>query len=463
MNLKVKYWDKKFILKILKVAAPFIVLAIIDSLMSLIDGIMVGNFQTPGSSEMAAVSLGNKYSGIAVIVIGAFIAMFSFLVMQYKGANNHKKIKSVYKIITIGIFAFSAIFILCAYFATDEIMRFFQGTNMANTSTASGEAQDYTKVIIWKIIPLMLSSSYMQWLTANKKQKIIIPLSLMIVVINAFGNYLFYRVFSLGLVGVAWSTVTVECFLVIAIGGYIWFSKIDPVMFFNPLKIFQIDKTILLLGLKRSGLFIQNITFSLASIGVMIIYSRWYGDGASNVLAIVQPILMMFYLAFNGVGRTKGIFVGYYIGKGDREQAYINDKKLNMYTFITALVEGTILAAVALPIPLMWGNISHDIQLHATLVLLAVACTYPFAAISKSMLLTFKAAGMGKEAVMSNGVFSVIFEFGIPLTLYLIDAYVAHIGISFWQLYWISRLIKLVKIPPTYIFYKKYKWLDKAI
>jgi len=61
----------------------------------------------------------------------------------------------------------------------------------------------------------------------------------------------------------------------------------------------------------------------------------------------------MFYSALDGVSNTKGYFVGTNIGKGDKRNAYINDKRINLYTFVIAIFEGILLIALSYPLPLM--------------------------------------------------------------------------------------------------------------
>jgi len=67
----------------------------------------------------------------------------------------------------------------------------------------------------------------------------------------------------------------------------------------------------------------------------------------------------------------------------------------------------------------------------ATIMIIAFGATYPIAATSKSLLGSFKVAGMGKTIVLSNGIFALSFELLIPLILFLINKYVTNLNLEF--------------------------------
>jgi len=64
-----------------------------------------------------------------------------------------------------------------------------------------------------------------------------------------------------------------------------------------------------------------------------------------------MPIVMMFYSAIDGIAATKGYFVGVAVGAEDKELALKNDKRINLFAFLTAAIEGMLLIAIAFVLP----------------------------------------------------------------------------------------------------------------
>ena len=464
-NINVNYKDKSFIKEVAKRAIPLIIGSIILGLISIIDSVMVGLFQKTNSGELASLSLASKYVTFITIFIAAFSSMYLFLIMQYKGKNKHERVKDTIKILLSGMLIISIVVITIGWIFADEIMHFFQGDNYGDISTSKGIAQDYMKVYMFIIIPTSAINIWFSGISAFSKQKWIIPLVIMSIAINILFNYLFYKTLNIGVNGIAYSSILAEGSVLFVLIIFIFRNKeMRDTLLFNPLNIFNIDSKVLKLGVSRWGMSIQVMIWSSVSLGMRIIYSRWYGDEANQILAIVTPTIGLFYSALDGIATTKGYFVGKEVGAGNKEQAYKNDKRLNMYTFIVASIEGLALASLAYVIPMAWTSTTSHIQWYATISLIAVGLTYPIAAVAKVLLGSFKVAGMGKTIVLSNGLFGLVFELIVPLILFLIYLYTDSLGgFEFWMLFVLTRCIKLVKIPPTVYFWKKLKWLEPAI
>ena len=462
---KVNYRDKSFIKDVFRKSLPLIIGTIISGLIGIVDSTMVGLFQSANSGELAAISLASKYVTIINIFVTALISTVAFLVMQYVGKKDNVKTKEVMKFLIVCSTILISIMILIGWFLVDDIMRFFQGENYGDPSTRNGVAQDYLKISMFTMFPIALVSIYLNGLVAFGKQKIMMPIVLASIAINALFNYLFYKVFSFGVNGIAYSTLLAECLSFVAI--LIWTLKNQDTreyLIFNIFLIFKIDITIVKLAFKKSSMAMHVILWNMINLGLRVIWSRWYGDEANEVLAIVNPVIAIFYGALDGVSTTKGYYVGKNIGKGDKEQAFINDKRINMYVFIVATVEGLILAAISYPVTMIWSSVDETLLKEATWSMIAVGLTYPIAAVSKTLLGSFKVAGMGKTIILSNGLFALFFEFLIPLILFFIHIYTKELdSLEFWHMFLISRCIKIVKLPPTLYFWRKKKWLNASI
>lgn len=464
-NIKIDYWDKVFIKDVFRKAFPLIIGTIITGLIGIVDSTMVGLFQSGDSGELASLSLASKYISIMTIVTTAFISMTSFLVMQYIGKKNPEKAKETIKMLVFGSMIFISILIVIGWTITDDIMSFFQGDNYGDPSTKNGIAQDYLKISMFSMFPITLLTIYLNGLVAFGKQKIMTFIVLNSIAINALFNWIFYKVANFGVNGIAYSTLLAECIsFLIVIGWVLKFQETRDALIFNVFLIWKIDLEIFKIGIARWAMAGQVLLWNAISLGLRIIWSRWYGDEANQILAIVSPVIAIFYGALDGISTTKGYYVGKNIGAGNQEQAYINDKRINFLVFLVAVVEGSTLASVAFPVAQIWSTVDKDIQLQATWCMISVGLTYPIAAMSKTMLGSFKVAGMGKTIILSNGLFALFFEFMIPLVLFIIHITTNTLySLEFWHLFVISRAIKLIKLPPTLYFWRKKKWLIASV
>lgn len=461
--VKIEYWDKPFIKEVFYKSLPLIIATIVTGATALIDSFFVGLFQPKGSSELAALSLGNKYLSFSNIFIEAIVAIFSFLIFQFKGAKKFKEISDTTKIMISLSLGVAIVFIVLAYAIPNQIMQLFQGIHYSKSlSTSTGAAQGYMKVAIFTLLPTSIFTVLIFGVNASGKQKIIVPLSIVSLGINALFDYLFYKVFGFGLNGIMYATLMANLIFTAGIVLWIFHIKLQREILFNPLKIFKWNKEVFTLGSKKYSMALQSMLWSFVPLIMSVIYSRWYGDVASNRLAIAMPIVDMFYSALDGVAATKGYFVGRAIGAKDKDLALANDKKINMYTFIVALAEGALMCTLAFLITKAYVGAESLEQHEAALMLIAVGCTYPIAAMSKCMLGSFKVAGLGKIIILSNGLFAVLFELLIPVILFLIATNTDLLHLDFWQLFLITRLVKLLKLPPTLYFWKKKKWLERV-
>ncbi len=463
INSKIKYFDKPLMKKVFYKALPLIIGVISAGLINVIDNSMVGMMQPKGASQLAAVSLADKFIGILSIFIAAVISLFSFQTMQYAGKKEYGKVRDTIKLMFIFISVILAVAIILANVLDVQVMKFFQGKNIGDSSTKNLLANHYLLALVYKLIPISIGQVLIVGLLAFGKQKFFMYLTVASLPINALLNYILYKTVGLGLNGIAYSTIITESLLIVALLIIIYSSSIRSYILFNPFTIFSFDCSILILGFKRSAMALQVILWSSISIGVTIIYSRWFGDRANTPLGIVVPITRLFYSALDGVAGVKGYFVGRKIGSSDKKEALIIDKRINMYAISVAAIEGMLLVALAFAFPLLWTNVQSSDQLAASYMIVILGLTYPIAATSKTLLGSFKIAGMGKTIIISNGIFALLFEFSVPLILYIISQNTDLIHLEFWQLYLISRCLKLLKLPPTLYFWKKKKWLERAI
>lgn len=462
-KIKINYGDKKFIKNVFYKSFPLIIGVISIGLINIVDNAMIGIFQESHSSELAAASLANKFLKLMNIFISSAISMVSFLLMQYAGKKDADKIKSILRLMYIFTTFCIIVAILVAFLLTDQIMHFFQGKNFNNDSTMKGIAQNYLKVLIFEIIPATYIQITLIGLIAFKKQKWHMWLTFISIFANIFLNWMFYKLFNFGLNGIAYSTILVEFINYFTLIFLITRSKIRKYLLFNPLKLFHLDSATIKMSIKKYPMAMQVILWNFITLGISIIYSRWYGDKINEILAIVLPITSLFYSALDGIANTKGYFVGKKLGVGDFKKALINDKRINLYVFLVAIIEGLMLISFSYFLPLIWANATDFAKERSTILLIILGSTYPIAALSKTLLGSLKVAGMGKMIILYNGLYALFFEFLIPLILYIINIYTQMIVLEFWQLYLISRTIKLLKLPPTYYIWKKKKWLRKSI
>ena len=207
MNLS--HYTKEFSYN-LKLAYPVILGMLGHTLIGIVDNFMVGNL---GSTELAAVSLGNSFIFIAMSVGIGFSTAITPLTAEADAEKNDKKLRSTFH---HGLFLCSVLGVTLFIFTvlSKQIMYF-----MHQPKEVVDLASPYIDWVAFSLIPVIVYQGYKQFADGLSKTKYSMYAIFMANVVHIFFNYvLIYGIWifpKLGILGAALGTVISRIMMVV--------------------------------------------------------------------------------------------------------------------------------------------------------------------------------------------------------------------------------------------------------
>ncbi len=207
MNLSI--YTKEFSYN-LKLAYPVILGMLGHTLIGIVDNIMVGNL---GSTELAAVSLGNSFIFIAMSLGIGFSTAITPIIAEADAEKDHKKIRSTFHhglllCTVLGV----ALFIMIVL-AKPIMLLMHQPLEVVNMATP------YIDWVAFSLIPVIIYQGYKQFADGLSKTKYSMYAIFMANVVHIFFNYVLIYGFwifpKLGILGAALGTVISRIMMVV--------------------------------------------------------------------------------------------------------------------------------------------------------------------------------------------------------------------------------------------------------
>ncbi len=207
MNLSI--YTKEFSYN-LKLAYPVILGMLGHTLIGIVDNIMVGNL---GSTELAAVSLGNSFIFIAMSLGIGFSTAITPIIAEADAEKDHKKIRSTFHhglllCTVLGV----ALFIMIVL-AKPIMLLMHQPQEVVNLATP------YIDWVAFSLIPVIIYQGYKQFADGLSKTKYSMYAIFMANVVHIFFNYVLIYGFwifpKLGILGAALGTVISRIMMVV--------------------------------------------------------------------------------------------------------------------------------------------------------------------------------------------------------------------------------------------------------
>ena len=111
--------DKEFKQKLLHIALPVTIQALMQSSLNLIDQIMIGSL---GSACIAGIGLAGKFTSILSVLVAAIVTAAGILISQYFGAKNEKGVRDSFYLPFYFSLLFVLIFSILSFFIPNQIM-----------------------------------------------------------------------------------------------------------------------------------------------------------------------------------------------------------------------------------------------------------------------------------------------------------------------------------------------------
>lgn len=439
--------ESSFYRLVIKIALPVTLQSLLQSSFSVIDQIMTGQL---GSSSIAGIGLGGKFSSVYSVLVSAVAAAAGIMIAQYMGQKNGKEVgRSFFVNLLLAVCLAAGFTGVCIAFPR-QIMGIYTKDAMTGEIAAG-----YLRIIAFSYIPMAASVLLATLLRCMEAASLPLYASVFGAVVNTglnyvliFGKFGFPR---LGVTGAALASVISQavCFVLTIILFFKFYKKqelkIEPVL--------RLDKN----GRKQyAGILLPILVCEFFwSMGENV-YAAIYGNiGTMDCAAVTltAPVQALIIGALNGLAQAAAILIGKDLGSGEYGRACQESKKLMWYG-----LRGSLILSVLL---IMAGNAYVGIyQVEETVRILGRQVLIAFAIISpvkvQNMILgggILRSGGKTKYVMAIDFIGTWIF--GVPLGL--LAAFVWKLPIPY--VYFILSLEECVRFGISLVVFKSRRWM----
>lgn len=439
--------EKTFYKTVLKITLPITLQSLLQSSFSVIDQVMTGQL---GSTSIAGIGLGGKFSSIFSVLVSAIAAVAGIMIAQYMGKKDSREVSRSFFINMIMAGVLAVLFsVMCGIFPA-QIMGLY--TKDAITRQVAAE---YLRIISISYISMAVGALISTLLRCMEAAVLPLYAGILAAAVNTGLNYLL--IFGklgfpqMGVNGAAVATVIsqiIGCILItiLFLGHY---KKQNIKLNF----IFRLSKA----GrLQYIGILLPIIVCEFFwSLGENV-YTAIYGHIGTDpcaAMTLTVPIQVLVIGALSGVSSAAGIIIGKALGKEEYERAYLESKKLMIYG-----LAGSVILSIALIILSKFYvqiyNVEGYVKDTACRILFAFAVISPVKVLNMILGGGIVRSG-GKTKYIMCIDFIGTWIFGVPLGL--LSAFVFNLSIPY--VYFILSLEECVRFVITLLVFKRKKWM----
>jgi len=340
----------------LRLAYPVILGMLGHTLIGIVDNFMVGNL---GSTELAAVSLGNSFIFIGLSLGIGFSTAITPLIAEADAEKDDKKIRTTFHhglllCVILGI----AIFVLIVL--SKPIM------NLMNQPAAVVRlATPYIDWVAFSLIPVIIFQAYKQFADGLSQTKYSMYAIYLANVVHVFFNYvLIYGVWGfpkLGILGAALGTVISRIMMVVFM-HFILRKNAAFKRYFKNFSFKEIRKSILMkiinLGLPSAMQMLFEVTLFTAAIWLSGSIGK-NSQAANQIALIMASTTFMFAMGFSV---TAMIRLSYLKGSKDFKKLIITARSIFLLTIIFETVFALIFVIFHNYLPHLFLNMTDSAQ-----------------------------------------------------------------------------------------------------
>lgn len=327
--------NKDFTKKLTYIAIPITIQSIIQSSLSMIDQLMVGQL---GETSINAVGFGTKLSFIFLLSLAGITSSTSIYASQFWGGGDKKKIGSV-----LGItLSTASIIALIAIILSIIFPHFIMGLFIKDTTVIALGA-DYMRIISLNLIPLVIVNSFAAVLRSCGDAKTPMITGFISVIMNTLLNYILIFGISgttgMGVKGAAIATSIsrlIECILIL----YLFHRK--KLLQLKVVDYFKFNKKLVsLFTITMLPLLLNEALWATGDSVFSAIYGR-IGGIQSAAMISTFPIQGLSFGLMSGIGAASGIMIGNLLGEGKNDEAYLYGKKFIKLGIMLSVIIGII-------------------------------------------------------------------------------------------------------------------------
>jgi MATE family multidrug resistance protein len=353
--MKIEQYTKEFAYNI-KLAYPVILGMLGHTLIGIVDNYMIGNL---GSTELAAVSLGNSFIFLAMAVGIGFSTAITPLVAEADAEKNDKKIRTTFHhglllctVLGVSLFMLTVL--------SKQLMYF-----MDQPEAVVLLAAPYIDWVAFSLIPVVMYQGYKQFADGLSLTKYSMYSIILTNVVHVFFNYILIYGFwifpKMGVTGAALGTVISRILMVV----FMHFLMMhNPVMqkYFKNFTFKEIKKSIIKkivdLGIPSAMQMLFEVTLFTAAIWLS--GSLGKNSQAANQIALI--LASSTFMVAMGLSVTAMIRVGHSRGMGDYKNLIIVARSIFLLAIITEAVFAFIFVIFHNLLPHLFLNMNDPAQ-----------------------------------------------------------------------------------------------------
>ena len=401
--------DKAFYRAVLTLVLPLVIQQGITSFVNLLDNVMVGALCTESISGVAIV---NQLIFVFNLTIFGCLSGASIYSAQYAGVNDEDGIRRCFRFKLIAGAVISAAAILLFSFYGDTLIGLYlnKDTNTAESLALTlSEAKGYLGIILWGLVPFMLTQVYGSTLRETGATVPPMKASILSIFVNLVLNYLLiYGKFGfpeMGVRGAALATV---------IARYVEVAYLCLHVYRNTDRYPFIKRALRSLAIPLE--LVKRICVTgwpllanefLWSAGMAVINQCYSVRGLQVVAAtnITSTVWQLFAVVMFAMGNAIAIMVGQKLGAGDIPGARDVDRKLIFTNIVIHVFIGGLIVAFSGLIPQIY-NVEQNVRDMTARMLVVAGCTLPLHCFTHAAYFTLRSGGRTMLTFLFDSVFT---------------------------------------------------------
>ena len=443
--------DRKFIRKVVSIAIPIAIQALLNTTLNLVDNVMIGAL---GESSIAAVGLANKVFFVFTLLLFGIVSGSSILTAQYWGKKDVKNIRRVLGLSLIIGLSGAVLFMLAGLFIPKLVMRIFTPSEGTISIGAS-----YLVIVAISYPLTAITNCYISLLRATNKVKAPVFISVIAILVNVVLNYTFifgnFGAPRLGVQGAAIATVIARVVECISILSVVYISKGPAAAKIK--ELFSFDKDFIKkYWITVSPVIANEFIWGLGVTMYSLVYGRM-GDEAVASITITQNVEQICVVLFQGLSSATAVILGNELGANKLKEAEKHAKSFFIIQLMLTVVMGIVCVLIRIPLINLF-SVDNNVASDITKCLTVFICYLPFKMFNLVNIVgVLRSGGDTKAALILDmtGVWCV----GIPL------AFLGGIvlGLPIYYVYAMITIEEVYKFILGFKRYKQKKWLRNIV
>ncbi len=446
INLKRIQENKKFYIRVLALAVPFMLQQLIGSSVNLLDNLMVGQL---GDAAIAGVASANKFYMVAMFGVMGLSGAASIFIAQYYGAKDEEHVKQSFRYSLIASYIIIAPFVILGLMFPETILRFF-----TNDTAVIAQGTAYLRLALLTYIPMTFSMTVGNAMRSVGETKIPLYTSIVAILTNAFFNYcMIFGNFGFprwGVQGAAIATIIARVVEVIVLAvvlhkkHFIFNTKIKDLFKISS----RLEKAITLKAIPLT----TNEIFWSTGMGLLFKFYSTRGTEVMAGMSISGTVADIFFTLFGGMTVATTVVISQALGANRLEEARADAYKLLHFSQGLAVIMGLLLFGVSYIVP-QWYDVSEVSRQTASTFLRIMACMFWLYMSNAQCFFILRAGGDTKSTLLMDAVFMWLIN--LPAVGFV--AYFTNWNV--YAIYLVGQSTDFLKFFLAYTLLKKEKWV----